>query len=150
MKKIVTDSVKKIGGKKLHFNHKKLRSLRAKKMSQVELSKKVTCTKDTVSLLERGKNKNPHLGTMKEICEVLDCSIDYLCDREPSRYIDKITKRIINLHQKGDFDPIIANRILDVYENSNEEINRLKRDCIRKILTMDEQTITIYHKLFFS
>ncbi len=150
MKKIVTDSDKKSSDKKQHFNHKKLKTIRAKKMFQVELSKRIKCTKDTVSLLERGKNKNPHLGTMKEICEVLDCSLDYLCDREPSHYIDKVTKRIIALYHKGDFDPKLALKILDIYDNCDDEINRLKRDCIRKILSLDNQTITIYHKLFFS
>jgi len=80
-----------------------LRRLRmGKGMTQVELARKVGLTKETVSKIELGKQKNPGVGYLVLICKELDIKMEELFMEEPEARFIKITLSDANARAIGE------------------------------------------------
>lgn len=145
MKKVVIDYDKKI-----FINSERLKRLRLKKCSQKELGKKIKQSKETISLIERGKNSNPHIGTIFKIATFLDCSIDYLCNRDKyhHHHFELILKKGLDFYLNILMNNKLLSEAVEIFDHSDDQTNNMRRDIIYKILTSDDVTIQSLHHLF--
>jgi transcriptional regulator with XRE-family HTH domain len=144
--------MKKVGinsDTKLYINPDRLKKLRLKKYSQQELSSKINHCKDTISLIERGKDGNPRIGTILEIADQLDCSIDHLCNRDHhSNYLNNVLRKGIKFYNQGLLDYDIVEKFLKNAEHDDAELKPMRRDIIYKLLISDKLTIQSFHHIF--
>lgn len=69
----------------------------AKGLTQEELSKKVTLTKDSISLIELGRRRNPSLENLISISQELDIELFQLFLEDPDMLIIKLVASDQNL-----------------------------------------------------
>lgn len=81
----------------------KIKEIRKKlNLSQVELAKKLNTSQNTISNYEAG-NTQPSIEMLVNIADVLNVSLDYLCDRQWSNqigYIPDDKKSLVRLSLK--------------------------------------------------
>lgn len=79
----------------------KLKELRkAEKISQLELSKRLSVSRSTIAMWEQGTNPDPEM--LKNIADVFNVSVDYLLGREEAQQkmppvTDDLDKELIAL-----------------------------------------------------
>lgn len=80
---------------------KRIRYLRTKlHMTQAEVAKKLDITPTAYSNYENGE-REPNLATLHRLCDIFDCSMDYLTGRVSKPYLALLEDLPDEFHQEG-------------------------------------------------
>jgi len=133
-----------------NFDNNILRQLRVKKgIKQEELSRRTQLAIDTISNLERGRDKDPHLSTLIRLANYFDVSIDLFCNRDKYYYADNIAKKILEFYHRNLFRKDILLQVFDIYEKQDDELSQKRIALVRKIHTADKSFVNILYQLIF-
>lgn len=100
--------------------------------SQIELSRRVGCSKSAISMYENG-NREPDLETLEALCDVFNVDINYLTGVSPTTSVipdidfflnDEERQIIIEYRKKDTIDKEMIRRLLNLtqkLQKPNEE-----------------------------